>query len=98
MPRFASTTIIGVGVLLAALVGLATHAITDAEVEMLLSFAGVAIVAPQHLSDPAVMPKLAAIEDTAHEHTEQIATNGGVIADVQRKVTGIGNTIASKLL
>nr|WP_321985309.1 hypothetical protein [uncultured Lichenicoccus sp.] len=97
MRGWTSTTIIGVGVLVAALIGVVRHVLTDGQFETMLAFAGTCIAVPQKLSDPRVLPKLDAIEDVARAHTDAIATNGGRIADVQRKVTGVANALATRL-
>ena len=44
-----------------------------------------------------VLAKVHAVESVAIAHTEAIAANNGKIADVQRKVTGMANALASRL-
>ena len=97
MRGWTSTTIIGVGVLVAAFIGVFRHVLTDGEFEIMLGFAGTCIAMPQKLVDPRVLPQLDAIEGVARAHTDAIAANGGKIADVQRRVTGMANAIATKL-
>nr|WP_321986119.1 hypothetical protein [uncultured Lichenicoccus sp.] len=97
MRGYTSSTCIGVATLIAAFVGVWRQALTAGEFEMALTFAAGAIAMPQKLSDPRVLPKLDAIEDVARAHTDAIATNGGRIADVQRKVTGVANALATRL-
>ena len=97
MRDWSGSTCIGVATVLAAFVGVWRQALTAGEFEMALTFAAAAIAAPQRKGDPAVLPKLTAIEDTTRAHTEAIAANGGRIADVQRKGTGVANALATRL-
>ena len=87
MRGWTSTTIIGVGVLVAAIIGMWRHVFTDGQFETMLAFAGTCIAVPQKLADPRVFPKLNAIEDATRSHTEEVATKLDVIEDVARAHT-----------
>ena len=97
MRGWTGSTCIGAASAAAAFVGIWTHALSDNQFYMALTFAAGCIAAPQRTSDPRVLPKLDAIEGTTRAHTDAIAANGGKIADVQRRVTGMANALATKL-